>query len=61
MCQAGDGEFCGMQVVWEVFEDIDDGGSTESDLLAYIRPSMVGDGGQGPQSEVARVVLFDEG
>ena len=50
-----------MQVVWEVFEDIDDGGSTESDLLAYIRPSMVGDGGQGPQSEVARVVLFDEG
>ena len=58
--QAGDGEFCGVQVIRVVFEDLDDGGSVEGDLLAYVGASVVGDGGQRPESEVAGIVVFDE-
>ena len=60
MRQAGDGEFGGVQVVGVVFQHLDDGGSVKGDLLAYICPSMMGDGGQGSQSDMAGAVLFDE-
>jgi len=60
VCQTGDGEFCGVQVIGVVFEHLDDGGRVQRDLLAYVCPSVVGDGGQRPESEVAGVVLFDK-
>ena len=61
VCQAGDGEFGGVQVVGVVFEDLDDGGSVQRDLLAYVGAPVVGDGGQRPEREVAGIVVFDEG
>ena len=61
VCQAGDGEFGGMQVVGMILEYLDDGGSMKGDLLAYVRTTMMGDGGQSPEGEVTGIVMFDEG
>lgn len=61
MCQAGYDEFGGVQVIGVVFEHLDDGGRVKGDLLTYVCPAMVGDGGQRSESEVAGIVLFDEG
>lgn len=60
MCQGADGELGGVQIIGVVFEYLDDGGGVKRNLLAYIAASVVGDGGESPESEMTRIILLDK-